>query len=298
MKLMEVTAGDYTRAFPRPAVVYNSAAFTQLNVDKVDRLHRVVLCADGGSPLFGLTVGEKDGQFRAPFSAPFACLDFNREHGSGIMLEAAGLLREAFPGLLLTLPPAFYARPMIDKTLLALLAAGARLRCADWNYHIDLSRNFEANMTSAARNKLRNAERLGLEFEECDLPRAYEVIRRNRENKGYELAMTQAQVAATTGKGGPVKADFFVMTDGATDAAAAIIYRPVPQVAQVIYWGDDNCPNVANLLARNVAAYYAARGFQILDVGPSGNGGTPNFGLSDFKDSIGCLATPRPCLIL
>lgn len=299
MKLIEVTEREYSGAFPRPAVAYNSVAFTRLNAAKVDAVRRLMICADSGSPLLGLTVGEKDGQLRAPFSAPFACLDFNRDHGAEVMLEAARLLRESLPGLRLTLPPAFYAAPMIDKTFLALLAAGAQLVCADWNYHIDLARgDFEAHMTSAARNKLRRLERLGLQFAQCDLPRAYEVIRRNRQNKGYGLAMTLEQVAATVGKGGPLRADFFVMTDGDADAAAAIVYRTAPRIAQVIYWGDDNCPGATNLLALRVADFYAAQGFRTLDVGPSGADGIPNPGLSDFKDSLGCLTTPKPTLLL
>lgn len=296
MKVIEVSAKEYQLTFPRPAVVYNSAAFTELNAAKVDCIRRIIICGD--KPLLGITLGEKDGQFRAPFSAPFAMFDFNREHGAAVMLEASAMLREHFPGAMFTLPPAIYAPSMIAKTQLSMLAAGAELHSSEWNYHLDLSQSFEEGMSSAARNKLRQAARLGLTMETCDLPRAYEVIRRNRENRGYDLAMRLEQVAATTGKGGPVRADFFVMTDGTADVAAAIIYRVTPDVAQVIYWGDDCCPNAVNLLARDVARYYAAAGFRFLDIGPSGADGMPNLGLSDFKDSIGCITTPKPVLLL
>lgn len=294
MKIEEVTAPEYAGMFPHPTVVYNSVEFTGLNVAKAARVHRLVI--SGSKPLLGLTVGEREGAFYAPFSAPFACFDFNREHGAGVMMEAAALLRDAFPGLHFTLPPAVYAPSMTSRTLLALLAAGAELSCMDWNYYLDLQADFESGMTSAARNKLRQALRLGLKFERVDAPRAYEIIRRNRQLKGYSLAMSLEQVEATVS--GAVKADFFVLCDGNADVAAAMVYHVAPQIAQLIYWGDDDCPNAMNLLAREVALYYKDKGFKILDIGPSGGNGYPNVGLSDFKDSIGCLTCAKPTLVL
>ncbi len=294
MKIEEVTAQEYVSVFPHPTVVYNSVGFTALNETKVAQVHRLVITAN--KPLLGLTVGERCCTFSAPFSAPFSCFDFNREHGAGVMIEAASLLRDNFPGLRLTLPPCIYAPSMTSRTLLAFLAAGARLECMDWNYYLDLQADFESGMTSAARNKLRQALRLGLRLVRVDAPRAYEVIRRNRQLKGYDLAMSLEQVLATTSDA--VKADFFVLCADNSDVAAAMVYHAAPQIAQLIYWGDDACPNAMNLLACEVFLYYKGKGFKMLDIGPSGGKGYPNVGLSDFKDSIGCLTIPKPTLAL
>lgn len=299
MKAIEVTAKEYQLTFPRPAVVYNSAAFTELNAGKVDRVRRIIICGD--KPLLGITLGEKDGQLRAPFSAPFAMVDFNREIRTEPMLEAAALLRENFAGASLTLPPPFYAPSMNAKTLLALHLSGTATECIDWNFHLDLTVPFGERLDATAAKKLRRAERSNFRLEGCDALRAYKIIRQNRENHGYPLAMSLEQVLATTAIGGPVNAEFFVLTNGAIDAAAAVVYDVAPGIAQVIYWGDvpcEECRHSMNLLAREVAAHYAARGFKILDIGPSSSGGVPSSGLCDFKDSIGCITSTKPTLSL
>lgn len=302
MIIREVTAEEYRQLFPKPQVVYNSVEFTTLNADKADRIVRAVAETDDGRAIVGLTAGERGGELFAPFSAPFASLDFNREHRTSTVLEAAEAFCAAYPGMQLTLPPAPYSTSMNAKTLMAFLAVGAKQICLDWNYHIDLTRSYEILLTSPARKKLHQAERSGFRLEECEPLRAYDIIRRNRESKGYALRMSAEQVLATTRPRGPVKADFMVLTDGGgNDAAAAMVYHVAEGIAQVIYWGDiaqSFCRNAMNLLAARVCARYAALGLRTLDIGPSGADGYPNIGLSDFKDSIGCICTPRPILRL
>ncbi|MCM1309640.1 MAG: hypothetical protein NC301_01270 [Bacteroides sp.] len=299
MKILEVSAREYQLAFPRPAVVYNSVAFTELNAAKVDVVRRIVIYGD--KPLLGLTFGERDGQLRAPFSAPFACFDFNREVRTEPMQAAAAALHEHSRGALLTLPPPFYAPSMNAKTQLSLFAIGILPKFIDWNFHLDLTSPFIERLDSTAAKKLRRAERSDFHLELCEATRAYDIIRQNRQNHGYPLAMTLEQVKATTGADGPVSADFFVLTNGVINAAAAVVYHVSPQIAQVIYWGDVPCPECRhsmNLLAREVAGHYASRGYKILDIGPSSSEGIPSPGLCDFKDSIGCITTPKPTIVL
>ncbi len=301
MNIREVTAEEYRRLFPQPQIVYNSVEFTELNAHKADRVIRVTAESDDGYPALGLTVGEIAGRFVAPFSAPFACFDFNREHRAQTMLDAAAAISSRFPGLTLTLPPALYGESMIAKTQMAFLTAGARQLYLDWNYHIDLTRDYESLLTSPNRKKLRHAEREGFRLEPSDPMRAYEIIRRNRESKGYPLRMSAELVLATVRPQGPVEADFFVLTDGNRDAAAAMVYHVRPGIGQVIYWGDvpqAPCRNAMNLLAAELSKHYAARGMRILDIGPSGTEGHPSAGLSDFKDTIGSTCTPKPVIRL
>lgn len=301
MIIRELHAEEYRQAFPRPAIAYNSVEFNDLNAPKVERVVRAAAVNNGGAPVAGLTFGVNEGRMRAPFSAPFACLDFNRELRAEPLLEVAHELRRAYAGLQITLPPPVYCPGMTDKTLLALLTAGATPLYSDWNYHIDLQGDYMARFYATARNKLRQAERTGFRLEECEALRAYEVIRINRESKGYPLRMTAAQVLATVKPTGPVKAHFFVLTDGVADAAAAVVFDVAPGIAQVIYWGDvpePPCRHAMNLLAARLSDHYAARGYHTLDIGPSGTEGIPSIGLSDFKDSIGCICSPRPTLRL
>ena len=298
-KIINLSAEDYSRAFPRPSVVYNSMAFTSLNAVRATSVSHMAITDNSGTPILGLTVGERDERMLAPFSAPFAMFDFNREHRAETMLEAARLLRDRFPGLLLTLPPAPYWPAMNAKTLLALLASGARQLYCDWNYHIDLSRDFRADLTSSNRNKLRRAEREGLSLRRAEPMEAYEIIRLNRDHKGYRLAMSAEQVEQTIKV---VNADFFVVDDSRGQAqASAMVYHVAPQIAQLIYWGDIPQPSVRNamtVLAALLTEHYRNAGFRVLDLGPSGGEGYPNLGLSEFKESLGAITSPKPTLQL
>lgn len=297
--IINLSAEEYRRAFPSPAVVYNSVDFTALNASRADSLRRLAVTDDNGRPILGLTAGRREERWLAPFSAPFAMLDFNREHGAETMSEAARLLRSELPGLQLTLPPAPYRPSMNAKTLLALLAAGARQLHCDWNYHLDLTRDFRADLTSSNRNKLRRAEREGLRLRGAEPAEAYEIISLNRRHKGYPLAMSAKQVEETIAV---VSADFFVLDDSnGHPQAAAMVYRVAPEIAQLIYWGDIPQPSVRNamtVLGALLADHYRSAGMRILDLGPSGNQGQPNLGLSEFKESLGAITSPKPTLQL
>ncbi|MDE7335545.1 MAG: hypothetical protein K2N10_04465, partial [Muribaculaceae bacterium] len=279
ISIEQVSGRDYRRAFPQPAVVYNSVEFTELNACRADRVDRYAIFDASANPLAGLTVGRVGGSLRAPFSAPFAMLDFNRQHRAETMVEVGRLLREALPGLELTLPPAPYYQSMNAKTMMGILAAGGRMMHCDWNYHLDLSRDFEADLSSANRNKLRRAERAGLLLRPAEAAEAYEIIRRNREHKGYRLAMSQEQVLQTVKV---VEADFFVLTDAeGRPQASAMVYRPAPGIAQLIYWGDlpkATARNCMTVMGARLAAHYRALGMRIFDLGPTGGEGLPNPG--------------------
>lgn len=299
ISIQQVSGLDYRRAFARPQVVYNSVDFTELNASRVDSVSRYVIRDDSANPLAGLTVGRKGQSLRAPFSAPFAMLDFNRPHRAATMVEIGRLLHRELPGLELTLPPAPYSPAMNAKTLMGILAAGGRLLHCDWNYHLDLSRDFEADLSSANRNKLRRAERAGLTLRPADPAEAFEIIRLNRLHKGYHLAMTREQVLQTIEV---VEADFFILDDAAGNPqASAMVYHPAPGIAQLIYWGDlpdAGVHNCMTVLGARLAAHYRRQGLRIFDLGPTGADGIPNPGLSDFKESLGAITSPKPTLLL
>lgn len=294
--ISEITATDYQHTFAQPRVIYGSLPFTRVNAARARRIIHAVALDEAGRAILGLTIGEREGGLFAPFSAPFAMFDYNREHSTEAVFEAVAAFVGKYPGLQLTLPPAIYYPSMNSKLTMSLLAAGARLQFTDWNYHIDLTRPYKESLTSAARNKLSGAMRDGFHLEPSTPERAYEVIRKNREYKGYPLRMSLTQVLATVKPSGPVKADFLVLTDGEHDVASAMIYHVAPEIAQVIYWGntpEGPCRNPMNLLAAEVCMLYAGAGVKLLDLGPSSEGGVPDFGLADFKESVGALCSPR-----
>ncbi len=300
MKTKEVSGLEYAQTFQHPTVVYNSVGFSQINASRAEEIRYAVVETDGGRPVAGLTLGRRGERFFAPFSAPFACLDVNRQHRTSAIIEAVAELCRTYRKLFLTLPPALpYGPGLISTTYLAFLAAGARLEYQDWNFHIDLTAPYETQLTAAARSTLSLARREGFHIERAEKKQVYGIVKANHDYRGYPVKMSLDQIEATTGADGPVKADFFVLTNGVTDAAAAMVYHSAPGIAQVIYWGDmpqPGCRNAMNLLAAELSEHYRRLDFKALDIGPASSDGVADRGLCDFKTSIGCICTPKPTL--
>jgi lipid II:glycine glycyltransferase (peptidoglycan interpeptide bridge formation enzyme) len=85
--------------------------------------------------------------------------------------------------------------------------------------------------------------------------------------------------------------DMFIVSHGSDEIAAALVYHVSDKIAQVIYWGD--IPGYGefkpiNFLSYKLIQYYGSRGFEYLDIGISTDHSVLNFGLADFKISIGC----------
>lgn len=303
MTLQEVSPKEYAELFPHPQHIFNSVPFGVLNSHKVSDIKW--LCFFDGKPRLGLTVGkDSSGEWRAPFSAPFSGFDFNKVQSAETVVKAVELLKTGFRGLRLTLPPAFYSPDMNSRTFCALAGCGAKMT-ADWNYHIPLDGDYLQSIGTDSRKKLKRARRSDFKVMDvsADPMRGYSVIAANRRQKGYTLRMSADDVLATTGGVDPVvKADFFVLTDGVRDAAAAMVYHVTHEIAQVVYWGDDEnvdgCDYPVNLLAAELVSIYKEKGFGILDIGPSSSVGIPSYGLCNFKDSVGCTVTVKPTFIL
>ncbi|MBD5346799.1 MAG: hypothetical protein HDR92_06675 [Bacteroides sp.] len=301
MEITELDSLTYRRTFPDPAVAYNSAAFTDLNAWKVEELRHLLL-SKGGRPMFGLTVGlTTDEGFRAPFSAPFACFDFNRNQKAAAVYEAVVALAGSFPGLRITLPPAFYSPDMISKMELSFIQSGGTVCHADWNCHIELAgfSHYKEIIASYERNILCRAEQAGYTLKRVDSEpeRAYKVVLENHLHRGYPVRMTLDQLIATTSGINPaVSAYYFVLNNGSDDAASAIVYDVTPDIVQVIYWGDSphsKCRFAMNLLAAKLTEFFKNAGKRILDIGPSSEGGILSAGLCSFKERVGCSLTPK-----
>ncbi|GFI54142.1 hypothetical protein IMSAGC022_00753 [Alistipes sp.] len=90
--------------------------------------------------------------------------------------------------------------------------------------------------------------------------------------------------------------DLFILDIDEEEVASAIVFKVTDNINQVIYWGD--LPGFAdkrpmNLLAYTIYEYYWHLGLGFLDIGPSTMNGIPNYGLCDFKESIGCTTSNK-----
>ena len=304
MDVAEVSSQEYGSVMREYTAVYNTPAFNDLNrakAEEVKYLHFV-----RGKVRLGLIAGIRERLLISPFSAPFggfSCL--KREIGLDDIQQAAkaleGYARQlGLKGIRVTLPPACYDESLIAKFVNSLYVSGFEVSNIDLNYHFDLARldaNYTERLWRNARKNLRIALDQRMTFRECtgeaDRQAAYEVIRANRQAKGYPLRMTYDQLAET---GRVVDSHFFLAEFEGAPVAAAIVFRVAPQIVQVIYWGD--LPETSALKPVNFLSYWLFQHFkesevEIVDIGPSTENSQPNFGLCEFKESIGCLITPK-----
>ena len=90
--------------------------------------------------------------------------------------------------------------------------------------------------------------------------------------------------------------DIFIVKKDNVSIAAAFIYYINNEVCSVIYWGDiEGYSQVKpiNYLSYQLIQFYGEKGIKYLDIGISTEDGVPNYGLCDFKDSIGCFPSSK-----
>lgn len=304
MTIIEVSADEYQAQFPFAKLIYGSTIFANLNQHK-SKTVRYLLFHDT-KIRFGIILGQhEDKKLCSPFSAPFGGLEY-KNHNSIDAIEHAysalsDLIHEEGKQVNITLPPYIYDPDFVTMQANVLSRLG-KLVWMDVNYSFPVSRfsNYEAELTRAGKKNLHQA--LGNDFhfkrldsrEKTDVERAYRIIERNRSEHGYPLRMTLSDVLDTIRI---IPADFFVLTYKGIDVAAAQVFYVTKEIGQVIYWGDlheFSSFRTMNRLAYEMFCYYHKQGnLQILDIGPSSEQGIPNVGLCNFKESIGCLTSPK-----
>lgn len=301
MEIREITKEEYAALVKENTVIFCQKDFLELNKDKVDTLHYLV--AGDKKDRVAFAIGEKNGEWKAPFSAPFASpVHLEKNPGIEYFWKFIELLNDyaahrGAKSISVLLPPSIYGRSTNAKWLSAFLGNGFFLEYEELNhslhintYSIDEYKN--TVLQSKARNKLNVALKSDLCFLECrdedSKKEAYEIIQENRASKGYPLRMTLEQVLDTIKI---VEHNFFIVKKGEESIAAAIVFFITKDMVQVIYWGDK--PDVGvykpmNFLAYELINYYQNKGITCIDIGPSTENGVPNIGLCSFKESIGC----------
>lgn len=298
MQIIETSAEEYGAVFTRYPHIYNGVPFSELNRRKTARLHYLIF--RNPKVRFGLVLGEDNsGTLLSPFSAPFGGLTYNKTQSIEFIDDAIKVLkeygRERNRRIRMTLPPFFYDDRHLPCVANALFRE-ARLYKMDINYHFLISdfNGYDTVIERNAKKNLRHAMEQDIAFtvadgNDCeDIKRAYDIIKRNREEHGYPLRMTCGEVIDTTHV---IPADFFILSHGDNDIAAAQVFHVTDRIYQVIYWGDlreHASLRPMNLLAYRIFEHYHKQGLEILDIGPSTEESMPNYGLCSFKESIGC----------
>lgn len=292
---------EYAILLQQHKVVYNSAEFCELNKKKVDEIVYIGIFKDN-KPRFAMNIGIKGNVAKIPFSAPFAYPETTKKKMGIENYELAAevldeyMKKKKISCAYITLPPCFYDNNVVTAWTNVLNRNKWEIDCIDISHSIEL-KNVSMNEylqsldTNGRRNlKIADKEKLNLVLckDDDEIELAYGIIKSNREYKGYPLRMSCEQVIDTMKV---VPSQMYIVKADNMDIAAALVYEVNKEVVQLIYWGD--IPGVEskkamNYLGRELVSIYSRRGYRYLDIGPSTQDGIFNYGLCEFKESIGC----------
>jgi hypothetical protein len=300
MEIIEADHREYAELIPQPFHIFSDSSFNYLNEDRCDKAY-YLLFKDSKYRL-GLVAGSRDNILHSAFSAPFGGFCFLQEEvkishiDEGLKLLTEWAVSQRLYSIKITLPPTIYNETFLSKQINSLYRNDFSMEKVDLNYAYHLhhfDEDYPSSIWYNARKNLRIALGNQLSFGLCvsdqEKQDAYNVIRQNREARGFPLRMTWEQVQRSMAV---MPADFFlVKNNGGLSVAAAVIFHVAKKIVQVIYWGD--LPEYAglktmNFLSYKVFEYYKAQQVDIVDIGPSTENSVPNFGLCEFKESIGC----------
>lgn len=299
MEVFEINAEEYQKLI-HAKEIYNKAEFNMLNAVKVDMVHYLIF--KDSKYRFGLIIGESGDEWLCPFSAPFGTFVNVKSKWDIFQLNESIQSFDKFmkgkrKKVVFVLPPEFYNPLIVCNMENALFNCGYLVEFIDVNFQMNLhklySENYKESLPYNGRKNLRIAQESGLVLHKCETieekKSAYDVIQINRNSRGYPLNMTWEQVLNTIKL---VRNDMFLVFRGDEEIAAALVYHVTDRIGSVIYWGDkpgftDLKP--INYLSYQLIQYYGEMGqFDYLDIGISSDHGVINYGLSDFKLSIGC----------
>jgi hypothetical protein len=300
MEVVEVNAKTFKNIIPAPYHVFATGDFSNLNADKAAQVF-YLLIKDKKYRL-GITGGVRDATFFSPFSAPFGGFVFLNENIRMSLIDEAldafmrWISEKPIRYVSVTLPPFIYNPNFISKQINGLYRQKCSATKMDLNYSFDLSRfdkTYADNIWRNAKKNLRIALKHQFSFKECknseEKKLAYEIIALNRSSRGFPLRMSWSQIVETIEL---IPAYFFlVYKDQQTAVAAAVVFQVSEKVVQVVYWGDMpeySHMKTMNFLSYKIFEYFCKMEIDRVDIGPSTEDSIPNYGLCDFKESIGC----------
>ncbi|TFV83297.1 GNAT family N-acetyltransferase [Blastococcus sp. CT_GayMR16] len=207
-------------------------------------------------------------------------------------------------------PPVYSAaEPLLEYALLHL---GFTVAHCDLNQHVDLTgvdgapgvlSLFKDRRRRYVRAALGRAHELSVVEGGEDLTTLHRIIADNRVAHGRPPGLPREYLERMK-QAFPERVRLLLLREAGTPVAAAVVYRVLTDVDQVVHWADagdadrNGRPTPMGLLAYLVLAESLRTGARLVDLGPSSEkDGTPNLGLVNFKRSVGALPGTRKVFV-
>jgi len=300
MEVLEVDPIKFDKLIPIKRHVFSGAEFNVLNKDKVESV-KFITFSKKNKIVIGIVGGVRNNTLYSPFSAPFGGWVYNgalnlEDLETAYVLLEKHLIEQNIEHIKIILPPFFY-----DESGLALIFNTAMrhsysISNVDLNFQFDLV-NFNDNYLSTihynANKNYRIGERSGLTIRKAqgteEVKMAFDVIAQNRKERGFPLKMSFENIAETVKI---IPADFFIVFNKeSVPVASAMVFYVTKDIVQVVYWGhimEFSSLKPVNYLSYYLFDHYKKTGLKFVDIGPSTEDSMPNYGLVEFKESIGC----------
>lgn len=302
MEISNLTADEYGKIVLDRRVFFNDPTFCELNKDKVDKVHYLII-SKGDSARFGIILGQAGTEMRCPFSAPYSYPVEIKNHSKVEDVdEALNALEEyckaqGAESLRFIFPPLFYDEHLLSAWVNAFYRMGYKVDNVDLSYALDLKNlceqeDYAQHLPEKGRKALRKAIRSDLYIQHCktlpELEEAYHIIKANHDAKDRPTRLTFEQLIDTLKL---VEYDAFIVKHGDESVAAEFLYCINSKIVQGIYCGvlpDATKYNAMNFLTDYTIHYYYEKGYEILDKATATEDSVPNYGLCNFKESVGC----------
>lgn len=298
--IKRVSAEEYKVLVPDRKVFFNEPDFTELNKDKVDEVWYLIVFK-GESPRFGLILGIQDGLAKCPFSAPYS---YPVVIGSAAHVETFDeaikaldeyCVEKNISEVRFTFPPFIYDEDTLSVWTSAMYRSGYMPISIDINYTLDLKAlnrdDYEMMIPKKGRSHLRKAKTSGIQIIRCceddEIEEAYRIIVENHNAKDFPTHMSLQQLRDTFEL---VSHEVFLASLDGKGIASMIYYEITKDIVECIYSGyllDYSNSGVMNYLSWYAIKYFGDKGYKYIDRATAGKDSIPNYGLCDFKESIG-----------
>lgn len=304
MTCLSVSKEQYKSIVEKPFCGFDSAEFVELNKHKVNKV-KYFIFGDKANH-FALVAGIKDKVLKCPFSATFGIFSEIRQNNQinyyydAISALVAWCKDNSVEKIIFATPPLFYNQAHITKFQNALFCAGFKVLHYDMNFELQNTKEYNSIIGSDSRRKLKIAHKHNLTFEKTsDLAKVYDIIRANRQERGFPLWLSQKDIDETAKL---IKSDYFLVFDSGEAIASAYIQHITQNAVNIVYWGNlaqsnELCP--MNFLAEQIYQHYQqSSAVKYISIGTSTLDSVANVGLCYFKESIGCVASPKLSFVL
>lgn len=284
---------------------FNTAAYFRFHAKDAPAWYFRLVDTEKGTPLCVAHFTQKEpGFFRSPLRGTYGGIEVLGGDVSAIDVFVAQVeehLRTAGAKTVeLALAPFAHNPNRSALVLNVLLRHGYTIVRQDINYHLPV--DAEPLLEKMERNnkkRVRKCQREGCVFSQCtseaEFAQVYDVIRQNRQSKGFPVTMDFEHLM-TMKKMFPDVWQFFATRRGDTMIASSVCIRIHPNVLYVFYWGDlpsEHAYSPVAFHAENLYRYCQQEKIGILDIGTSTDSGVPNVGLMTFKSRLGCQLSPK-----